>query len=58
MKRLMWVLLLIYNVPLVFYFVTLYNKMRYFKNVNKWRQYILVCVDEMINEQNKKKKHK
>lgn len=52
----MWVLFLIYNVPLVFYFVTLYNKMRYFKNVNKWRQYILVCVDEMINEQNKKKK--
>ena len=52
----MWVLFLIYNVPLMFYFVTLYNKMRYFKNVNKWRQYILVCVDEMINEQNKKKK--
>ena len=54
----MWVLFLIYSVLLVYYFVTIKNKMRYFKNVNKWRQYILVCVDEMINEQNKKKKHK
>ena len=23
--------------------------MRYFKNVNKWRQYILVCIDELVN---------
>ena len=30
--------------------------MRYFKNVNKWRQYILVCIDEMVNKKNKKKK--
>ena len=51
-----WVLFLIYSVLLVYYFVTIKNKMRYFKNVNKWRQYILVCIDEMVNEQNKKKK--
>lgn len=41
-----WVLFLIYSVLLVYYFVTIKNKMRYFKNVNKWRQYILVCIDE------------
>ena len=52
-----WVLFLIYSVLLVYYFVTIKNKMRYFKNVNKWRQYILVCIDEMVNEQNKKKKN-
>ena len=51
-----WVLFLIYSVLLVYYFVTIKNKMRYFKNVNKWRQYILVCIDEMVNKQNKKKK--
>ena len=34
-----WVLFLIYSVLLVYYFVTIKNKMRYFKNVNKWRQY-------------------
>ena len=44
-----WVLFLIYSVLLVYYFC-------YYKNVNKWRQYILVCIDEMVNEQNKKKK--
>lgn len=51
-----WVLFLIYSVLLVYYFVTIKNKMRYFKNVNKWRQYILVCIGEMVNEQNRKKK--
>ncbi len=51
-------LCLIYSVPLLVYFVIIKRNMRYFRNVNKWRQYILVGVDEMMNEQNKRTKKK
>ena len=51
-----WVLFLIYSVLLVYYFVTIKNKIRYFKNLNKLRNYIFVFIYLIVNNQNKKKK--